>query len=64
MGPLAHAVRNAMTLSKEERDILDNNEYRRVDEKKNTWPTIADQMKRAYEWVLKDGEKPDCVRVM
>jgi glycosyltransferase involved in cell wall biosynthesis len=60
--PLADALREAMSLTDEERHQLGLN-GRRLVEAKYTWPAIADQMKRTYEWVLQGGEKPECVRV-
>jgi glycosyltransferase involved in cell wall biosynthesis len=60
--PLVDALREAMSLTDEERHQLGLN-GRRLVEAKYTWPAIADQMKRTYEWVLQGGEKPECVRV-
>jgi len=58
--PLAEALREAMSLSDEERCAMGEN-GRRLVESKYTWPAIAEQMKSAYEWILNGGDKPDCV---
>jgi hypothetical protein len=31
-------------------------------EERFTWPRVAAQMKAVYEWVLRTGPRPDCVR--
>ena len=56
-------MREAMSLSDEERCAMGEN-GRRLVEDKYTWPAIAEQMKSAYEWVLNGGDKPDCVDVL
>jgi len=32
-------------------------------EKKYTWPNVAKEMVDTYRWMLKVGDKPDCVRI-
>ena len=61
--PLAAALREAMSLSDEERCAMGEN-GRRLVETKYTWPAIAEKMKSAYEWILNGGDKPDCVDVL
>ncbi len=58
--PLAEALMEAMGLTDEERRVLGAN-GRRLVEMKYTWPAIASDMKRAYEWALHGGLTPDCV---
>jgi len=58
--PLAEALKEAMSLSDEERCAMGEN-GRRLVETKYTWPAIAEQMKLAYEWILNGGDKPECV---
>jgi glycosyltransferase involved in cell wall biosynthesis len=35
---------------------------RRLVAERFSWPRIAAQMKSVYEWILRDGTKPDCVK--
>jgi len=60
--PLVVALKEAMSLTDEDRYQL-GLQGRALVEKKYTWPVIAEQMKRAYEWVLKGGEPPGCVKL-
>jgi hypothetical protein len=52
--PLAEALREAIFTTDGQRYQMGLN-GRALVEKKYTWPAIADQMKRAYEWVLHSG---------
>lgn len=58
--PLAEALREAMQLSDEERCAMGEN-GRNLVKAQYTWPTIAEQMNHAYEWILHDGKQPSCV---
>jgi len=60
--PLTEALREAMSLSDEERHAMGENGQKLV-EAKYTWPAIAEQMKAAYAWILNGGQPPPCVRV-
>jgi glycosyltransferase involved in cell wall biosynthesis len=57
---LENALRKAMSLTDEERQVMGEN-GRRLVERKYQWSAIAEQMKTAYEWVLGEGEKPGWV---
>jgi len=59
---LAEALKEAMSLSDEERHAMGENGQKLV-EAKYTWPAIAEQMKAAYAWILNGGQIPPCVRV-
>lgn len=61
--PLAEALREAMSLSDEERSAMGEN-GRRLVEDKYTWPAIAEQMRTAYHWMLNGGTPPACVRLV
>lgn len=61
--PLVVALREAMSLSDEERYRMGLN-GRRLVESKYTWPAIAEHMKAAYAWILNGGTPPDCVRTL
>jgi glycosyltransferase involved in cell wall biosynthesis len=57
--PLEQALRDAMSLSDDERRMMGarGREYvRRYD-----WDTIARQTAEVYRWVLDQGDKPECV---
>ena len=58
--PLVHALRAAMSLSYETRAIMGESGRKLVQEK-YCWPDIADKMAAVYRWLLKEGDKPDCV---
>jgi glycosyltransferase involved in cell wall biosynthesis len=58
--PLANALREAMALSDGERSEM-GARGRSLIERKYTWPSVAAQMKSVYEWMLGQGERPDCV---
>lgn len=58
--PLAAALQEAMVLSDEERRQM-GERARQLVESKYTWPRVAEQMKSVYEWMLSDGERPNCV---
>jgi glycosyltransferase involved in cell wall biosynthesis len=60
--PLATVLQEAMGLSDQERWEMGQNGKILV-ERKYTWPVIARQMKTAYEWLLKGGNPPECVRL-
>lgn len=59
--PLVHALREALALSDDERDVMGKfgREYvRRFD-----WHDIARQTIEVYRWVLGQGPAPECLRV-
>ncbi|MCB9433784.1 MAG: glycosyltransferase [Ardenticatenaceae bacterium] len=58
--PLTAALREAMTLSNEERWQMGQN-GRSLIENKYTWPSIAEQMAASYEWILHGGSPPSCI---
>ena len=60
--PLVNALREAMSLTDEQRRMMGEN-GRHLVESKYTWPAIAEQMRQSYEWVVYGGEKPTCVRM-
>ena len=62
VAPLAETLREAMSVSDEERYAMGEN-GRRLLEAKYTWPAIAEQMKAAYTWMLNDREKPECANL-
>ena len=57
---IAQALSEAMLLTDEQRRVMGGN-GRRLVEKKYIWPAIAEQMKIACEWVLKNGKRPMCI---
>jgi glycosyltransferase involved in cell wall biosynthesis len=59
--PLANALWKAMSLTDEERQLM-GEKGRKLVKDRYAWPTIADQMKQAYEWVLNGGDTPSCVK--
>jgi len=61
--PLAEALREAMSLSDEERYVMGGN-GRRLVENKYEWGLIAKDMKCAYGWLMSGGMKPACVRLV
>jgi glycosyltransferase involved in cell wall biosynthesis len=60
---LVQALREAMKMGDEDRQVMGEN-GRRLVESKYTWPAVAKEMKLAYEWMLQCGKKPECVRVV
>ncbi len=61
--PLAAALWKAMSLTDEERQIM-GEKGRKLVKDRYAWPTIADQMKRAHEWLLHGGKSPKYVNVL
>jgi glycosyltransferase involved in cell wall biosynthesis len=61
VGPLAEALGKAMALTDDERREM-GERGRRLVESEHTWARVAEQMKSVYEWMLRGGEKPECVR--
>jgi len=57
--PLEHALRDAMSLSNDERRSM--GEHGREYVRRYDWGTIAQQTAEVYRWVLNQGGKPDCV---
>ena len=58
--PLAEALREATTLTDNERQQMGERGQRLVQEK-YTWPRIARDLLAVYGWVLGKGPKPECV---
>jgi len=61
LDPLVPALREALTLSDEEREQMGVN-GRRLVAREYTWSSLAKNMKNAYTWLLHGGSVPDCVR--
>ncbi len=61
--PLAVALKHAMKLSDRERAEM-GLRGRRLMEEKYSWPRIAGEMIDVYKWVLGQGPKPACVRLV
>lgn len=59
--PLVKALKDATMLSDEARLIM-GQRGRHLIAEHFTWLKSAEQMKSAYEWVLKRGPKPNCIR--
>lgn len=59
--PLAEALREAMSLSDEERRAMGDS-GRQLVETKYTWPAIAERMTAVYHWALHGKTPPSCVR--
>lgn len=59
---LAETLRNAMTLSDDERAVMGENgkEWIRRD---FSWEGIGEKMKAVYEWLLNGGERPEYVKI-
>lgn len=57
--PLVNALREAISLSDDERGQM--GARGRIYAQRYNWPDIARQMADVYRWVLKRGERPDCV---
>lgn len=62
VNPLVTALREAMSISDEERREM-GTRGRKLVEARFSWPEIASEMKAVYEWVLGGGAPPDCVRL-
>ncbi len=58
--PLATALKEAITLSAEERRAMGRRGSQLV-EQNYSWDTIGKEMVAVYEWVLRGGEVPGCV---
>jgi glycosyltransferase involved in cell wall biosynthesis len=58
--PLAAALREATSLTDQERHEM-GQRGRRLVEGKYAWPRIARDLLAVYEWVLGGGAKPECV---
>jgi glycosyltransferase involved in cell wall biosynthesis len=58
--PLAAAIREATALSDEQRREI-GRRGRQYVEREFGWPDIAQQMLSVYHWMLRQGDKPDCV---
>ena len=59
-GPFAAALRQALSLSDEERQAM-GLRGRWLVEENYTWPAAAKRMLEVYRWVLGESSKPDCV---
>ena len=59
---LAKALKEAMSLSDEDRLAMGVNGRRLVESKYN-WSAIAVELKKAYEWVIMNGPASDCIRL-
>ena len=60
--PLAAALREAMSLSDEERYVMGAN-GRKLVAAKYCWPSIAEQMRTAYHWMLNGGTPPGAIQL-
>lgn len=58
--PLVKALNEAMQLSKEQRKKMGQNGRKLVEEKYSI-EAVAKQMAQLYQWILKEGEKPEFV---
>lgn len=58
--PLASALREAASLADADRYQMGMN-GRRLVEAKYTWPAVAAEVKKAYEWKLKGRGAPSCI---
>jgi len=58
--PLAAAIREAVAISDEERYAM-GKRGRLFVEKNFGWSDIAEKMLFVYQWILKEGSKPECV---
>ncbi len=58
--PLAQALKTAMNLTDEERAVMGQN-GRRLVEEKYSWSDVAKKMASVYQWMLNEGDKPDCI---
>ena len=58
--PLAEALREAISLSDDERREM-GVRGRRLIEKRYTWPRVASRMIEVYRWILSGGPPPECV---
>ncbi len=58
--PLAAALREATSLSDEERREM-GQRGRRLVEEKYSWPQIGRNMRSVYEWILGRGPQPACI---
>jgi glycosyltransferase involved in cell wall biosynthesis len=59
--PLAAALREATSLSDQERHEM-GQRGRHLVEEKYSWPQIGRDMLSVYHWVLGAGAKPECVQ--
>jgi glycosyltransferase involved in cell wall biosynthesis len=58
---IADALGMALTLEPDQRKAM-GRRGRRLVEERYSWEGVAAQMREAYQWVLKGGTPPDCVR--
>jgi glycosyltransferase involved in cell wall biosynthesis len=58
--PLAHALREAVTLTDEQRRAI-GQRGRELVENKYSWCRVAAEMKSVYAWLLGQGDRPACV---
>jgi len=58
--PLAAAIREAVAISDEERYAMGKRGRLFVEENFG-WSDIAEKMLFVYQWILKEGSKPECV---
>lgn len=59
---IAQKLDRLFSMSDTERDEIGRLGYQLVKEQ-FTWPQVAQDMHRVYEWVLGGGDPPDCVRL-
>ena len=62
VAPLAAALQEAMQLSDEDRQAMGRRGAAMVRER-FSWERIGLEMARVYDWVLGQGDKPDCVQL-
>jgi len=58
--PLVQALRRAISLSTTERYQMGQNGTKLIREK-YSWDSAAEKMSTVYQWMLKQGPKPDCI---
>jgi glycosyltransferase involved in cell wall biosynthesis len=58
--PLAEALREAVSISDDDRREIGARGRRLVAER-YAWPSVANEMKSVYEWMLGGGQPPPCV---
>jgi glycosyltransferase involved in cell wall biosynthesis len=60
VAPLAHALREAVALTDEQRLAM-GQRGRQLVESKYSWRRVATEMKSVYAWLLGEGDRPACV---